>query len=43
VRSGDTLYSIARRHGTTVEAIKAANGLTSNLIQAGQRLRIPKQ
>ena len=42
VRSGDTLYSIARRFRTTVEAIKAANGLTSNQIQAGQRLRIPK-
>jgi len=43
VRYGDTLYSIARRYGTTVEAIKTANGLNSNVIQAGQRLRIPKQ
>lgn len=38
---GDTLYSIARRFGTTVDAIKAANGLTSNLIHAGQQLIIP--
>lgn len=41
VQQGDTLYSIARRYGTTVEAIKAANGLTSNTIFVGQRLIIP--
>lgn len=41
VRRGDTLFSIARRHGTTVEAIKAANGLTSDDIHAGLRLQIP--
>lgn len=41
VQQGDTLYSIARRFGTTVEAIKAANGLTSNTISVGQRLTIP--
>lgn len=42
VRYGDTLYSISRRYRTTVEAIKAANGLTSDQIQVGQRLRIPR-
>jgi hypothetical protein len=42
VRRGDTLYSIARRFGTTPEAIRAANGLADNSIQAGQTLRIPK-
>ena len=42
VRRGDTLYSIARRYQTTVEAIKAANGLTGDQIQVGQRLRIPR-
>ncbi len=41
VRRGDTLFSIARRHGTTVAALKAANGLRSTLIYAGQRLVIP--
>lgn len=41
VQQGDTLYSIARRYGTTVEAIKAANGLPDNNIHVGQQLRIP--
>lgn len=41
VRWGDTLFSIARRFGTTVDAIKAANGLTSDLIIVGQELTIP--
>jgi len=41
VQPGDTLYSIALRCGTTVEAIKAANGLTSSVIYAGMILRIP--
>jgi LysM repeat protein len=41
VRAGDTLFSIARRYGTTVQAIKAANGLTNNTIRVGQRLVIP--
>ena len=42
VQRGDTLYSIARRYGTTVEAIAAANGITNpNLIRVGQQLTIP--
>jgi tetratricopeptide (TPR) repeat protein len=41
VRRGDTLYSIARRYGTTVQAIMEANGLTSYYIYVGQRLYIP--
>ncbi len=42
VRRGDTLYSIARRHGTSVQAIVNANGLrNASLIYAGQRLAIP--
>ena len=36
----DTLFSIARKSGTTVEAIKQLNGLTSNLILVGQKLRL---
>lgn len=39
---GDTLFSIARRHGTTVDAIRAANELPdATRIYAGQRLTIP--
>jgi tetratricopeptide (TPR) repeat protein len=41
VRRGDTLYSIARRHGTTVQAIMAANGLSNYNIYVGQWLYIP--
>jgi len=41
VQWGDTLYSIAHRYGTTVEAIMQANGLRSWHIYAGQRLTIP--
>jgi LysM repeat protein len=41
VRAGDTLSSIAARHGTTVGAIVGANGLANaNYIYAGQRLTI---
>jgi LysM repeat protein len=43
VRGGDTLYSIARRYGTSVEAVMAANGLGDYNIYAGQQLRIPVQ
>jgi LysM repeat protein len=42
VKSGDSLRQIARTHGTTVQAIKAANGLTSDSIAAGQRLKMPE-
>ena len=42
VQRGDTLSSIARRHGTTVEALAAANGIGDvNRIRAGARLAIP--
>jgi len=41
VQWGDTLFSIARRFGTTVPAIMTANGLTTDYIFAGQRLVIP--
>ena len=41
VASGDDLYEIAKRFGTTVEAIGEANALTSNKIEAGATLQIP--
>ena len=41
VKPGETLYRIATTNGITVDALKAFNGLTSNLIEVGQRLRLP--
>ncbi len=41
VQSGDTLYEIATRFGTTVSALKNANNLTSNMIRVGQVLNVP--
>lgn len=42
VQWGDTVYSLARRYGTTVEAIAQANNLPPNyLIKVGQVLIIP--
>ncbi len=41
VRTGDTLSGIARLFRTDPEWIRAANGLPSDTIRAGQRLRIP--
>lgn len=42
VKRGDYLDKIARNNGTTVTAIKHANGLTSEKVVIGQVLRIPK-
>ena len=41
VRSGDTLWLLAQRYGTTVNAIKNLNGLSSDMLNIGQVLRIP--
>ena len=41
VQSGDTLWLLSRRYGTTVDAIRSLNGLTSDMLNVGQVLRIP--
>ncbi|MDE3088446.1 MAG: LysM peptidoglycan-binding domain-containing protein [Chloroflexota bacterium] len=41
VQFGDTLFSIARRFGSSVPAIMSANGLPSDSIYVGQRLIVP--
>jgi membrane-bound lytic murein transglycosylase D len=40
VKSGDTLSGIATRHGVTVNQLKQWNGLTSNNIKIGQKLKL---
>ncbi|MFQ5568704.1 MAG: LysM peptidoglycan-binding domain-containing protein [Rhodothermales bacterium] len=40
VRKGDNLGKIARKYGVTVSKLKSWNGLRSNTIRPGQRLRI---
>ena len=40
VKSGDTLSGIATRHGVTVNQLKQWNGLTSNNIRVGQKLKL---
>ncbi|MBI4567485.1 MAG: L,D-transpeptidase family protein [Planctomycetes bacterium] len=40
VKYGDSLSVIAKKHGTSVEALKEANGLKSDMIRAGQTLRV---
>lgn len=42
VKSGDSVWALAQKHGTTVQRIIDANGLSSNaLIRVGQVLTIP--
>ena len=41
VGSGDTLYSIARRSGTTVDALRSANDIPGDAIRVGQVLSLP--
>ena len=40
VKSGDSLYAIAREFNTTVADIKTKNNLTSNNLSIGQELII---
>ena len=40
VQPGETLYSISRKYGVSVEEVKAWNRLDTNQIEVGQRLRV---
>ncbi len=42
VTRGETLFSIAKRYGTTVALIKEMNSLRNNVIHVGQRLIIER-
>lgn len=41
VKGGDSLGKIAKRHGTTVKAIRALNNLSNDNIRVGQKLKLP--
>lgn len=43
VEKGDTVYSLARKYGITVEELREANDDLSDLLSVGQKLRIPKK
>ena len=40
VKRGDNLYDIARKYKTSVSKIKQLNGMTSNIIRPGQKLKL---
>jgi peptidoglycan endopeptidase LytF len=41
VQSGDSLWAIARKHNTSVNALKETNRLTTSTLRVGQKLIIP--
>ncbi|GER68760.1 putative peptidoglycan endopeptidase LytE [Weizmannia acidilactici] len=41
VKSGDTLSGISKKYGTTVAKLKSLNGLSSDTIYVGQKLKVP--
>jgi LysM repeat protein len=41
VKSGETLTKIAHQHGTSVKAIRSANGLKTDRLTVGQKLKVP--
>ncbi len=43
VQRGDSLWSIAKKFGITVNELKDANNLSSNILSIGQLLKIPTQ
>jgi len=43
VQSGDSLWSIAQKFNTTIDAIRSLNNLTSDALSVGQVLKIPSE
>ena len=41
VVKGDSLWKLSRQYGVSVDAIKAANGMTGDTIRIGQTIKIP--
>ena len=42
VQKGDYLYKIARKYGVSIQNIKSWNGMSSNVVHVGQRLKVSK-
>ena len=40
VKKGDTLYSISRKFGKTVEFLKKLNNLNNNMLAVGQEIKL---
>ena len=43
VKSGDSLGKIAMEYGISIRALKALNGLQTNQLRAGQKLKVPTE
>ncbi len=43
VKRGDSLYSLSKKYGTTVDALKKVNHLKKEALQVGQKIKIPKK
>lgn len=41
IKNGETLSSISKKYGVSIDAIKRANGMSSDAIRAGKTLKIP--
>lgn len=41
IKNGDNLEKLSKRYGVTVDELKKANGLKSDMIKAGDKLKIP--
>jgi LysM repeat protein len=40
---GDSLWSISKKYGVSIDAIKQANGMTRDIVVLGAKLKIPAQ
>lgn len=43
VIAGDSLWALAKKYNTTIEAIQAANNMTDSNIRVGQKITVPGQ
>lgn len=41
IKSGESLYSISKKYGVTVDELRKANGMNGDAIRAGKTLKIP--